>query len=85
MAEEKGGLLRSLALFTCRGHRGDTVGTPWLEPLLTFDYVFPGEASLGLRSEKQTNRVGDVAVGLGDYIHDMMSGEKQVRKFNECG
>lgn len=40
-------------------------GTPWLESLLTFDYVLPGKASFGLRSEKQTNRAGEVAVGLG--------------------
>lgn len=41
------------------------LGTPWLESLLTFDYVLPGKASLRLRSEKQANRVGDVGVGLG--------------------
>lgn len=40
-------------------------GDTQLEPLLTFDYVLPGKAPLRLRSEKQANRVGDVAIGLG--------------------
>lgn len=59
--------------------------TPWLESLLTFNYVLPGKASLGLRSEKQANKVGDVAVGLGDNIYDTMPGKKQVKKFGICG
>lgn len=45
-----------------------SAGNTWVELLLTFDNVLPGKASLRLGSEKQADRVGDVAVGLGWYL-----------------
>lgn len=48
------------------------------EPL-TFYYVLPGKAPLGLRSEKQADSVRNVASGLGENVYDAnVRREKQV-------
>lgn len=44
---------------------------------LTFYYVLPRKAPLGLRSEKQDNSVCDVAGGFGGNVHDAMLGQEK--------
>lgn len=44
---------------------------------LTFYYVLPGKAPLGLRSEKQHNSVCDVASGFGGNVHDATLGQEK--------
>lgn len=48
----------------------------WSQSPLTFYYVLPGKAPLGLRSEKQADSVHDVTSGFGENVYDATLGEK---------